>query len=576
MLSGIRFDLSALMYINLPFMIASLLPFSFRNKLNFRSFLKILYVTPNLIFLLLSLIDFGYYRYTQRRTSVELFGMMNDLWPQLFSYLIGYWYLFIAFLLIVWLFTKFSNKLIQAPKVAVKNNRLQYIIFSLCAACFILAARGGTQLRPLAPINAADYVSTKQSAAVLNTPFVFLNSIFTSSIEYVNYMSDSDAEKLVQFIKPAYPDSLTQKKNVVVFILESFNREWIGNLNNRYFYTKFLDSISSRSIVCTNAYANAKHSNDGVPAILASIPSLMDESIIASVYQDNRYQGLGNVMKSMGYQTSFFHGARNGSFNFDAFAHRCGFDDYYGMNEYNDNNGFDGTWGIWDHLFLPYFASKLDQMKQPFCSVFFNISSHYPYSLPEEYKSRFMDAPNVNHLPRTIYYVDTCLQQFFDANKNKPWFNNTIFVFCADHTGEGNEPQYKTPIGIFRIPIIIYDPSRPVQIKIEKPVMQVDLLPSILDYLKIPVKHSSFGHSIFNNSSNKAYQFHENYYQVCNDSMLTIFNGREPIALYHTKKDPLLEHNLIKYQSAPGEDLRYLKAVLQVFRKRVKENRLTP
>ncbi len=574
--AGIRFDLSALMYINLPFFLSALLPFSFRNKTFYIKLLRILFIIPNLLFILLCIVDFGYYRHTQRRTSTELFGMMDDLWPQLFSYLSGYWFLLLSFIFIIYFFVKLSNKLIQTPTNTVQNNPSQYIILLLSAALFILTARGGTQLKPIAPINAADYVSTKQSAAVLNTPFVFLSSIFTSSVQYVNYMSDKHAEEIVQFIKPAYPDSLTTKKNVIVFILESFNREWIGNLNNRYYYTKFLDSISTRSIVCTNAYANAKHSNEGVPAILASIPSLMDESIIASSYQNNRIQGLGNVMKSLGYQTSFFHGARNGSFNFDGFAYNCGFDKYFGMNEYNDRGGFDGHWGIWDHLFLPYFAKQLDTTQQPFCSVFFNLSSHYPYSLPEEYKARFMDEPNVNHLPRTIYYTDTCLQQFFDSNKNKPWFKNTVFVFCADHTGEGIDPYYKTQLGIFRIPLIIYDPSNPVHHVIEKPVMQVDILPSIIDYLKVPVQHSSFGRSIFSTTPNVAYQLHENYYQVCNDSVLTIFNGEDAIAIYNHKKDPLLEKNLIVNQSPPVADLVYLKAVIQVFRKRMKENRLTP
>ncbi len=576
LLAGVRFDLSALIYINAPFMLMALIPLSIRQKPLYINLLRWSYLIPNLLFILLCIVDFGYYRHTQRRTSTELFGMLNDLPPQILSYLKGYWYLFIAFLMMIWLFKRITDKLIVAPVKSQLHPIFQYVILVFSSGLCVLAARGGTQLRPLAPINAADYVPTKQSAAVLNTPFVFLSSIFTNSVAFVHYMNDSVADQIVDPIKPPYPDSLFQKKNVIIFILESFNREWIGCLNGRTFYTPFLDSICAKSILCTNAYANAKHSNEGVPAIIASLPSLMDESILASSYQSDAFQGIGNLLKPFSYQTSFFHGARNGSFNFDGFAHSCGFDHYYGMTEFNDDSKFDGNWGIWDHEFLKFFTKKLDDTKEPFCSVFFNISSHYPFSLPEEYKTRYMDEPNVNHLPRTIQYVDTCLQQFFDVNKNKEWFKNTLFIFSADHTGEGNEPAYKTPIGIFRIPIIIYDPSNPTQRKINKPVMQIDILPTLADYLKIPSAQFSFGHSFLTQEVYPAYQYHESYYQVCDDSLLTIFNGNEVIALYNFKKDPLLEKNIVGLKQAPQIELAYLKAVLQTFRKRVKENKLTP
>jgi phosphoglycerol transferase MdoB-like AlkP superfamily enzyme len=576
LLAGIRFDLSALIYVNAPFLFFALLPIAYRNRIIYVYLLRVVFVIPNVLFILLSIVDMGYYRHTQKRTSAELFGMLHDLLPQLSSYLTGYWYLLIVFILIIWAYIIISNKLINKPSDPRHRPVQQLILFAMGAGLMILLARGGTQLKPISPINAADYVPMRKSAAVLNTPFVFLNSLFKKQLNYVHYMSDATSERIANVIKPSHPYTEHTRKNLVVFILESFNREWIGYLNQRTYYTKFIDSLCTKSIVCHNSYANAKHSNEGIAAILASIPSLMDESIISSGYQDNTLQGLGHAMKQAGYRTSFFHGARNGSFNFDVFSKSCGFDSYYGMNEFNDDTHFDGQWGIWDHVFLKYFADQLDTVNQPFCSVFFNLSSHYPYSLPDSYKKRFMDEPNVNHLPRTIQYVDTCLQQFFESNYNKPWFQNTIFVFCADHTGEGNQAEYKTPLGIFRIPLIIYDPSNPVGISIHKPVMQIDIFPSLMDYLKIPVKTLSFGHSIFDEKSYPAYQFHENYYQMCNDSMFTVFNGEQVIALYNYHKDPLLQNNLINTSASPADELNYLKATIQVFQKRMIDNKLIP
>lgn len=573
---GLRFDISAIVYINILFIFLSLQPLFNRNHPSYLFLLRLSYLIPNLLFLLLSIVDLGYYRHTQKRSSIELVGMLGDLWPQLYSYLYGYWFLFLLFIIVVVVFYFIARKIIQVPTQPTTHRTTQYIIFLFIAGLWVLGARGGIQLKPITPINAADYLPMRQSAAVLSTPFVFLQSIMLNRVTEISYMPTDDAESLIGVVKKAYPDSLFQHKNVIVFILESFNREWIGNLNNRTYYTPFLDSICSKSFVCTNGYANAKHSNEGIPAILASLPSMMNESIISSQYQSNIFQGFGNIFKSIGYSTSFFHGARNGSFNFNQFANSTGFDTYYGMDQYPDKSDFDGYWGIWDHRFMKYFGEELDRTKQPFASVFFNISSHYPYSIPKEFQKEFKDEPHVNQLPSTVRYVDFCLQQFFEKNKNKPWFNNTLFVFCADHTGEGNEPIYKTPIGIFRIPIIFYDPSNEKHVAIDKPVMQVDVLPSILDYLKVPVVHFSLGHSMFDNKSYPAYQYHENYYQVCNDSMLYFFDENKIRASYNFKKDPLLEHNLLRSDTPEVYEITYLKAALQVFRSRLINNRLIP
>src|SRR5205823_2107507 len=77
-------------------------------------------------------------------------------------------------------------------------------------------------------------------------------------------------------------------KNVVIIIMESFGKEYIGGLNNNAGYTPFLDSLMKESLVFTDAYANAKRSMEGIPAVVAGIPALMNEPFITSAYNGNQ------------------------------------------------------------------------------------------------------------------------------------------------------------------------------------------------------------------------------------------------------------------------------------------------
>ena len=113
----------------------------------------------------------------------------------------------------------------------------------------------------------------------------------------------------------------------------------------------------------------------------------------------------------MGYDTSFFHGAPNGSMGFLGFGNILGFKNYYGKTEYNNDADFDGIWGIWDEPFFQYCAKTLNQKKSPFMATLFSVSSHHPFKIPEKYKGKFKKGPLEIHEP--IGYTDFALKKFF-------------------------------------------------------------------------------------------------------------------------------------------------------------------
>src|SRR5690606_3286191 len=123
----------------------------------------------------------------------------------------------------------------------------------------------------------------------------------------------------------------------------SFSKEFFGafnkDKNNGTYtgYTPFLDSLTGHSLSFTYSFSNGRKSIDGLPSVVSSIPSL-GVPYFLSPYSGNRINSLASLLKEKGYHSSFFHGAPNGSMGFEAFMNIAGFEAYYGLSEYGDDD----------------------------------------------------------------------------------------------------------------------------------------------------------------------------------------------------------------------------------------------
>ena len=301
----------------------------------------------------------------------------------------------------------------------------------------------------------------------------------------------------------------------------------------------------------------------------------MTNSLITSSYSLNEIYGLPKILKDNGYKTSFFHGAFNGSQNFDQYCKVAGFDAYYGKNEYDGQEAFDGKWGIFDEEFLQYFSKQMSASPQPFFSTLFTISSHNPYTIPEKYKEKFPKGKT--KIAESIGYSDYALKQFFKTAQKAPWYKNTLFVITADHTSsEPVEAKSKTNVGKFHIPILFFDPSNPELKGVEeKNFQQIDIMPSIVDYLNIKTKMVTFGKS-FRSDKNFAVYYLDNIYHYVNNDFYMAFDGNKALGLYNFKKDELLKDNLLEKDKKTAQEMeRFIKAYIQSFNQRVIDNKLT-
>jgi phosphoglycerol transferase MdoB-like AlkP superfamily enzyme len=482
----------------------------------------------------------------------------------------------------VWLYKKVK---VEKPQYVNKIGyySVNILMIPIVIALVIGGARGGYKhsTRPITISNAARYVDTPRDVAiVLNTPFSIFRTFGKKALVKYKFFDDQKLNELYNPIhiplktKPFIPD------NVVIIILESFAREYIGTLNRsledgKYEgYTPFIDSLINVSLTFDVSIANGKKSIDAMPSILASVPSLETPYTI-SHYANNKIDGLPDLLKRKGYYSAYFHGAPNGSMGFDSFAKMVGFDNYFGLNEYPDKADFDGIWGVWDEPFFKFFGEKMNSFKQPFLASIFSVSSHHPFKVPEKYTGKFKkgSAP----ILEVVGYTDYSLKEFFNQISKALWFNNTLFVITADHTNESVHKEFQNNFGSYSIPIIFYKPGSDLKGIKNRIAQQIDIMPTVLSFLNYDEEYFGFGNDLLDDSY-ESFAFNTSgstYHLYMKDHIIEMIDNK-PIGLFNYKTDLYLEKNLLG-NAAPGlqgqmEDK--LKAIIQTYNSRLVDNNM--
>ncbi len=499
LLSGLLFDFQALVYFLVVFHLMSLLPFNFTNHKNYQRILKVFFSIGLGFILLLNTIDTEFYKIKTRRSGIELFTMATDPANSVGQYIINYWWMLLALLSLIFLMVYFYPRL-KHPQNYQKPG-LTALITLLFSGILFLGARGGLYVKPIRSFDAARFVSAQWVSAVINSPTQLLTSYSASSPFQLTYFGDDVAEQIfnpVYEVKPYFKKD--QKPNIVLIILESFGRDYVGFMNHGPRFTPFLDSLSKQSVTFSNAYSSGTTSMESIPAIFASVPSLLEVPFINSNFQNNTLHGLHYYLDKKGYDCSFYYGAANGSMGFDNFLKISGPISYLGLNEYPSKvSDHDGSWGIWDEPYLQYFNEELGKKKGPFFSSVFTLTSHDPYKIPKQYEARFKGG----HLPiyRAVQYTDYALSMFFEKARQQPWFGNTIFIITADHASHSTNEYFYTPIGKYEIPLMIYSPRYfKKSFSDSTTVSHCDIMPTILSFAGCNQKIFSFGKNVFDSA----------------------------------------------------------------------------
>lgn len=589
---GLAFDTTAILYTNVLWVVMVLLPLPQKENHVYERICRTLFVAVNTLALAVNLCDVVYFPFTMRRTTTTVFNEFaneGNLAAIIGHELVAHWYLVlltIVVAIVLW-------RLYRVPRLdARRMGRLAYaavmLLSLLIFAPFCIAGmRGGwtRQVRPITLSNANAYCKRPAEVGiVLNTPFSLIRTIGKSHFDVPAYFASDELDAIYSPLHLPPDSAVMTKKNVVVLIVESFGREYIGALNRtlehgRYKgYTPFTDSLIQHSATFTRSYCNGRKSIDGMPSILSSIPMFV-EPFFLSPYSVNHVSGLADCLGRKGYATAFFHGAARGSMGFLAFARATGFTDYYGREDFEaatpDAAGDHGVWGIDDEPFLQYFCRKMSAMQEPFMTALFTLSSHHPFEVPEPYRDVYREEELPIH--KVIRYTDHALAQFFGQARKEPWYENTLFVLTCDHTNQSNHPEYQTDLGGFSSPIIFFDPSGGIAPGMHDAIaQQTDIMPTVLGHLGYDEPYVAFGLDLFSTPADEtwAVNYLNGTYQYVKNGCVMQFDGRQPTAVY-ALSDSLMQKNLLGSVPQQAQMERELKAIIQQYMERMTQDRLS-
>jgi phosphoglycerol transferase MdoB-like AlkP superfamily enzyme len=334
------------------------------------------------------------------------------------------------------------------------------------------------------------------------------------------------------------------KPNVILVLMESMAAANLARNGNKKNLTPFLDNLSLQGCYFENFYGTGEHTMYGVFSTLYSLPFVYQENTMKR-FPIPKIQGISTVLKENNYSTIYFT-THDGAFDgIRPFLTANGFDIFIEKSNY-PNAEIKTSWGVTDDVMFKYSISELNKLannNKPFFATLLTVSNHIPYYVP-----KYFTAKSKNIAEQVIEYADYSLKLFMDLCFKQKWFDNTIFVFVADH-GVATDYTYDISIPLYHIPLIIYLPEKlNNELKLNQQTItklgsQVDISPTILNLLGISYTNYGLGVDLFNEKRKFAVIDDANMYGVIGQKFLLIVNKNNIKSLYkYSDRD---KHNYI-------------------------------
>lgn len=562
---GFRFDTVIISYLLIvPFLLQRII----------FEFIFLLFISSFLI----AMADIPYYNKFYNRLTIESFEWFND--PTIVIGMvfqdIKLWSLFIPLFFILWFVRKLLYKIFYLKTNTKQTNSVLFYIPTVFL--IVLGLRGTVREAPLRYRDAFGGKNMFLNALKLN-PVYTIEKSYEEKLKNKNhilnlidqqlaikntrsYFAVSDSTKFKSPIARSInyqSNTETKKKNVVLILMESLGASkmsYFGSTENR---TPFLDSLFLKSLSFTNLYSNGIHTYAGIFGTNYSYPMLFNKHPMTGVVL-KKHNGLPYTLLKNGYQTSFFVSG-NGSFdNMTNFLLSNSYNRIYTEADYPKKEQLN-VYGVSDDYLLNFALetiTKKSNKNQPFLATILTISDHIPYRFPDYYQS---NTKNKNI--KATQFADWSIKQFMKKAAKQAWYDNTIFVFVADHGQAQGVINYKTPLTYNHTPLIYFYKGIEHQI-VDKIASQLDVYPTLMGLLKINYTNNSFGINLLHENRQYTIFNHDKEYGIIDKEFLLIVNRNETIGLYkYPKKDKTNYKN--EYPKIVKKMETYFKSQIQTY-----------
>jgi len=352
-----------------------------------------------------------------------------------------------------------------------------------------------------------------------------------------------------------------KRLNVILVTVESLSAKYLGSFGDERGLTPNLDKLRRDSLFFSNFYATGTRTVRGLEAITLSIPPTPGRSIVKRVGRESGYASLGRQLNVHGYDSVFLYGGRGYFDNMNAFFSGNGYRIVDQSTIPDSEIGFKNAWGMSDEDLYAHTLKVADAdhvTGKPFFLHLMTTSNHRPYTYPENR----IDIPSGDGRAGAVKYTDYAIGHFLAQARQKPWFDQTLFLFVADHTA-GSAGKEDLPVENYHIPLFLYAPALIAPGEITTVASQIDIAPTLLGLLNLDYTSTFFGRDLLRAAAAPGRALIGNYQHLglFDGENLAILSPKQQTRRYRDARgqrqeiaaagsDVLLQRNIAYYQGA--------------------------
>lgn len=370
-----------------------------------------------------------------------------------------------------------------------------------------------------------------------------------------SWMSDEEAAEVVESLfagnKTLDFSVLTNTRpNILFFILESWPADAVReDLPGPI--TPFFDSLIKDGVYFNDCYSSGFISKQGLPGILSAFPASGQVSIIDKPERSMHLPAINEDLEAAGYHTGFIYGGKLDFGNIQSYIYSKQFDLVTTERDFSSDLP-SGALGIPDKYMVDPLIEYLDKEQTPFFYCWYTLSTHPPYDIPEKTDIGYKGIQR--KFVNTLRYADEALEDFFAKAVDKPWYDNTLFVFVSDHSFDSHVKRTVEHKDRNKIPLLFYGNVLKDEWKgreINRTVSQLDIAATLLHELDLPSDKYPWSRNLFDddNLPFAAYNFLSGSGFVAGDDFVAQ-DDLFPKFLLTNLKDSLKIKELIHYNRA--------------------------
>jgi phosphoglycerol transferase MdoB-like AlkP superfamily enzyme len=384
---------------------------------------------------------------------------------------------------------------------------LAFFLFALFGLTSFLFLRGGFQPIPM-NINAAIFSKNPVSNDLSINPLYFFSKSYLlyNRMEIDEFMPkiDSVEARLITEKLLDYPKShnqyffKNQRPNLVFVVLESWSADAISSLSETKNSTPNFDSLTKQGVLFSQLYATSGTSEIGNSSIFSGFPGIPEVSISMQPEKHRKIGSINQDLKKVGYSSHYLFSGDLKYGNIGGYFMDHGFDVVKDENDFPSTKKR-GKLNFFDADLYDFFIDEINQTKEPFLHCAFTGSTHSPYDHPQTNGHNFdgIEADFMN----SIVYADQALGEFINKAKKQPWFDNTVFVFVADHGHATPLNQNPSSSSYNRIPLLFW--GKPLKNEfigkqINKIGSQTDIVATLLYQMGLETKNYPWSKDLMN------------------------------------------------------------------------------